>query len=988
MRSTAVHADPAPATQSTAWGAGAAAPGSGAPAASEGARISTVSRRIELQPIARSPQSGGQGGRSSPDGGPTRDATGNGGAGAGQAAESRRGPPPDAAAATATVPAVPLLGGAAKSKRATNQLVRQATSSRRNLLRDSSGRSWDKRAEAEAAPIGRWASGSASSRGSARGGAHEASGTPVHDFKANAGAPASPHSGGVPHGGATGGSLTPDGSYASPRPNRSFLGKVSSSLRLRTVSRALTEQTVQAWTCADHALHFCCRGGRSKQDMQRQREAEAESLSEFHKVRQAVLYSNTVGRRHTTTANVPLLSFQEMTRLDAAQERGAGAARGWDRLVSLPGTRWRSSWDLFVIALVVWNAFALPLDAAFSAASGNTVWAVADVCIDVVFIADIVLNFRTAYQDNARGVLVTDGFLMAKHYVQHWFLIDLMSVLPFELLLAGASEVAGSTALQQYSKLLKCFRLFRLGRVFKYLEALPYASFVRLTRLMVFFLSCIHWIGCAWHWLALLEGDEPSIWIDVWEIREAPLLRQYVASVYAGMCMLVGENLDPQTTTERVFALVTMCFGAGMTASLFGQVALVLQTVNAEVTQFRERMQSTNNSMHRLNLPHSIQKRVRNYMEYKMNRHHGAHRQSFLAELSESLEAEVLLYLNQKVVQAVPLFKDCNADFLIALVKELDTKVFLPGDFIVSIRARSDSATPCADRRAVQRRRLRATFVDQVRFGEYGHEMYFIVSGEIEVLSQAGEVIHRLYKQSYFGDLALLRRVRRTASCRAATYCDTNVLNRASLNKLLDDYPEMHEKMVKSADDRIRKYTMSLPGALRARVVAKRMLARARSRRGRLDSKGSPRSIASPRDVPQMKDDGDNFVARAKRRSKLELEAIRKAQQEAARGAAYEPPSPRRSVVVAHGDRVSIAASVVDNTPRFGVDDEEDADLDDTIAAAQSLLGAEDADGGASVGAAVLTTVVEKLEGVDARVALLEEKLDTIIAAVQRPRSS
>lgn len=41
------------------------------------------------------------------------------------------------------------------------------------------------------------------------------------------------------------------------------------------------------------------------------------------------------------------------------------------------------------------------------------------------------------------------------------------------------------------------------------------------------------------------------------------------------------------------------------------------------------------------------------------------------------------LFLHREMVQKVPLFRHCNADFLVGLVKALTHRIYMPGDFIV-----------------------------------------------------------------------------------------------------------------------------------------------------------------------------------------------------------------------------------------------------------------------------------------------------------------
>jgi len=43
------------------------------------------------------------------------------------------------------------------------------------------------------------------------------------------------------------------------------------------------------------------------------------------------------------------------------------------------------------------------------------------VLLDLFFIADIFVNFRTAYLDEKTGKYVKDSWKIAAHYSRHWF---------------------------------------------------------------------------------------------------------------------------------------------------------------------------------------------------------------------------------------------------------------------------------------------------------------------------------------------------------------------------------------------------------------------------------------------------------------------------------------------------------------------------------------------------------------------------------------
>jgi len=55
-----------------------------------------------------------------------------------------------------------------------------------------------------------------------------------------------------------------------------------------------------------------------------------------------------------------------------------------------------------------------------------------------MFIADILINFRTTYLHN--GEVVSDPRKIAVNYIKTWFLIDAAAAIPFDLLLRGTGS--------------------------------------------------------------------------------------------------------------------------------------------------------------------------------------------------------------------------------------------------------------------------------------------------------------------------------------------------------------------------------------------------------------------------------------------------------------------------------------------------------------------------------------------------------------------
>ena len=54
-----------------------------------------------------------------------------------------------------------------------------------------------------------------------------------------------------------------------------------------------------------------------------------------------------------------------------------------------------------------------------------------DVFADIIFVLDLLLNFRTAYVDE-HGVMEERPRVIAKHYMRGWFFLDALSCMPFQ----------------------------------------------------------------------------------------------------------------------------------------------------------------------------------------------------------------------------------------------------------------------------------------------------------------------------------------------------------------------------------------------------------------------------------------------------------------------------------------------------------------------------------------------------------------------------
>lgn len=89
-----------------------------------------------------------------------------------------------------------------------------------------------------------------------------------------------------------------------------------------------------------------------------------------------------------------------------------------------------------------------------------------------------------------------------------------------------------------------------------------------------------------------------------------------------------------------------------------------------------------------------------------------------------------------------------------------------------------------------------------LRQGDLGQEFALIVSGEADIVKD-DEVVARIGPGTYFGEVALLDSITRTASVVAVTELVLEVIDRRGFNTLLDDLPTLSRSMLKGMAQRM-----------------------------------------------------------------------------------------------------------------------------------------------------------------------------------------
>ncbi|XP_053870387.1 potassium voltage-gated channel subfamily H member 6 [Malaclemys terrapin pileata] len=443
----------------------------------------------------------------------------------------------------------------------------------------------------------------------------------------------------------------------------------------------------------------------------------------------------------------------------------------------------KAVWDWLILLLVIYTAVFTPYSAAFllNEEQEEKRWNcgyscnplnIIDLIVDIMFIVDIIINFRTTYV-NINDEVVSHPGKIAIHYFKGWFLIDMVAAIPFDLLIFRSGSDETTTLIG----LLKTARLLRLVRVARKLDRYSEYGAAVLFLLMCTFALIAHWLACIWYAIGNVErpymehkigwldnlGDQIGKRYNDSDLSSGPSIKdKYVTALYFTFSSLTSVgfgNVSPNTNSEKIFSICVMLIGSLMYASIFGNVSAIIQRLYSGTARYHTQMLRVKEFIRFHQIPNPLRQRLEEYFQHAWSYTNGIDMNAVLKGFPECLQADICLHLNRTLLQNCKAFRGASKGCLRALAMKFKTTHAPPGDTLV-------------------------------HYGDVLTTLYFISRGSIEILRE-DIVVAILGKNDIFGEPISLyaRPGKSNADVRALTYCDLHKIQREDLLEVLDMYP-------------------------------------------------------------------------------------------------------------------------------------------------------------------------------------------------------
>lgn len=202
-----------------------------------------------------------------------------------------------------------------------------------------------------------------------------------------------------------------------------------------------------------------------------------------------------------------------------------------------PENKYYLVWTILGLLLILYSISFMPLGLVFYTDDKNI--DLAENLMNIYFGMDIIVNFIVALKDELTGELVFDRKKIAWEYMTGFFLIDLLSSIPFGLMLENFGSANRLLRILKIPRLIKIVGVMKIFKLKNLLKGTPLFMFLKLNggllktgSLAISTLVLLHLASCVIIALSGVGTEDIQSWIYKNNLQDAGPTTVYLTAFY------------------------------------------------------------------------------------------------------------------------------------------------------------------------------------------------------------------------------------------------------------------------------------------------------------------------------------------------------------------------------------------------------------------------------------------------------------------------